>query len=121
MTVYLNEAYHPSSASSTASPAGHRRPGLHRSLAIALADRAQGFSNMSDSGIKIFAVVLTVGLTIYNYFGVKLGSILQNISMIAKLVRSRLFCSRRCSWARSRRIWASRPSCPTARSPSASC
>jgi len=87
MTVYLNEAYHPIigflNGFSSWVIGG---PGSIAGLAIALPTALKAFTNMSDSGIKIFAVVLTVGLTIYNYFGVKLGSILQNISMIAKLV-----------------------------------
>ena len=42
--------------------------------------------DLNNTGIKVFAIVLIIGLTIYNCYGVKLSSILQNISMVAKLV-----------------------------------
>lgn len=87
VTVYLNEAYHPIvgflSGFSSWLLGG---PGSIAGLAIALPTALRAFTDMSDSGIKIFAVVLTIGLTAFNYFGVKAGSILQNISMVAKLV-----------------------------------
>lgn len=87
MVVYLNEAYHPivgflfgfcswliSGAGSVAA------------IAIALPTAMRAFLPLSDGSIKAIAIILIIGLTIYNYFGVKLGSILQNISMVAKLV-----------------------------------
>ncbi|MBR0482324.1 MAG: amino acid permease, partial [Firmicutes bacterium] len=37
-------------------------------------------------GIKVFATVLIIGLTVYNYFGVRGGSRLQNVTMVAKLL-----------------------------------
>lgn len=87
MTVYLNEAYHPIigflNGFSSWVIGG---PGSIAGLAIALPTALRAFTNMSDTGIKMFAVVLTIGLTAYNYFGVKMGSILQNISMVAKLI-----------------------------------
>lgn len=87
MTVYLNEAYHPmvgflnGFSSWILSGAGSIA-----AVAIALPTALKAFYPLSDMGVKLFAVALIIGLTIYNYFGVKRGSILQNISMVAKLV-----------------------------------
>lgn len=87
MVVYLNEAYHPivgflfGFCSWLISGAGSIA-----AIAIALPTAMRAFLPLSDGAIKIVAIVLIVGLTVYNYYGVKLGSILQNVSMIAKLV-----------------------------------
>ena len=87
MTVYLNEAYHPLvgflNGFSSWIIGG---PGSIAAIAIALPTALLSFFPLSESAVKIIAVALTVGLTIYNYFGVKIGSILQNISMVAKLI-----------------------------------
>lgn len=87
MVVYLNEAYHPivgflfGFCSWLLSGAGSIA-----AIAIALPTAMRAFLPMSDGAIKICAIALIVGLTIFNYFGVKLGSVLQNISMVAKLI-----------------------------------
>ena len=41
---------------------------------------------MSDWTVKFVAIGLIIGLTAVNYYGVKSGSIVQNLSMIAKLI-----------------------------------
>lgn len=87
MVVYLNEAYHPivgflyGFVSWLISGAGSIS-----AIAIALPSALRGFFDLSDMAIKLIAVVLIIALTIYNYFGVKRASILQNISMVAKLI-----------------------------------
>jgi len=55
-------------------------------VAIALPTALKAFYDLSDFTIKLIAIALIIGLTIYNYFGVKNSSILQNVSMIAKLI-----------------------------------
>ncbi len=85
--LYLNEAYHPSVgflAGFTDWLIGG--PGSVAAIAIALPTALRFFIDMSDMGIKVFAIVLIIGLTMYNCFGVKLASILQNVSMVAKLI-----------------------------------
>lgn len=87
MVVYLNEAYHPivgfmyGFASWLISGAGSIS-----AVAIALPTALKSFFDISEGTVKLIAILLIVGLTIYNYFGVKNGSILQNISMVAKLI-----------------------------------
>lgn len=46
----------------------------------------QPIFHLSDFGCKIAAVVLIFGITAYNMVGVKLASVVQNVSMIAKMV-----------------------------------
>ncbi|MEG2935986.1 MAG: amino acid permease, partial [Clostridium sp.] len=85
--LYLNEAYHPSVgflAGFTDWLLGG--PGSVAAIAIALPTALRFFIDINDTGIKVFAIVLIIGLTIYNCFGVKLASILQNVSMVAKLI-----------------------------------
>ncbi len=86
-TVYLTEAYHPC----VGFLAGFcdwliGGPGSVAALAIALPTALKPVMGISDAGIKVFAIVLIIGLTAYNCYGVKLASILQNISMVAKLI-----------------------------------
>ena len=87
MVVYLNEAYHPivgfiyGFSSWLISGAGSIA-----AIAIALPTALKGYLGIGDLAIKVFAIALIIGLTIYNYYGVKQGSILQNISMVAKLI-----------------------------------
>jgi APA family basic amino acid/polyamine antiporter len=87
MVVYLNEAYHPvvgfmyGFGSWLISGAGSIS-----AVAIALPTALRAFFDLSDIAIKAIAIGLIVMLTAYNYFGVKKGSILQNFSMIAKLI-----------------------------------
>ena len=86
-TVYLTEAYHPC----VGFLAGFcdwliGGPGSVAALAIALPTALKPVTGINDAGIKVFAIVLIIGLTVYNCYGVKLASILQNISMVAKLI-----------------------------------
>jgi len=87
MVVYLNEAYHPmvgfldGFCSWLLSGAGSIA-----AVAIAIPTALSSFLEISELSVKIIAIFLVVGLTIYNYFGVKLGSVLQNVSMVAKLI-----------------------------------
>ena len=85
--VYLNEAYHPI--------VGFMNgfvdwliggPGSVAALALALMGVFQPIFHLSDFGCKIAAVVLIFGITAYNMMGVKLASVVQNVSMIAKMV-----------------------------------
>ncbi len=84
-TLYLNEAYHPIvgflSGFTDWLIGG---PGSVAAIAIALPTALRSFFQISDTGIKVFAIVLILGLTVYNCFGVKLASVLQNVSMVAK-------------------------------------
>ena len=86
-TVYLNKAYSPLvgflSGFSSWLISG---PGSIAGLAIALPTALTNLFPMNDISIKIIAVSLIIGLTAVNYVGVKSGSIVQNLSMIAKLV-----------------------------------
>lgn len=85
--LYLNEAYHPIVgflAGFTDWLIGG--PGSIAAIAIALPTALKSFIDINELGVKVCAIVLIVGLTIYNCFGVKKASILQNISMIAKLI-----------------------------------
>ncbi len=87
VVVYLNEAYHPmvgflsGFCSWLVSGAGSIA-----AVAIALPTALKAFFDISEGTIKLMAIALIIGLTVYNYFGVKKGSILQNISMVAKLI-----------------------------------
>lgn len=65
MTLYLNEAYHP------------------------ILGFLYGFSDWLIGGpgsIAAIAIVLITILSLYNCFGIRLSAILQNISMVAKLI-----------------------------------
>ena len=87
MTVYLSEAFHPIVGflnGWTGILIGS--PGSIAAIAIALPTALRAFTPISDTGIKVIAILLTIGLTIFNYFGIKIGSRLQNISMVAKLI-----------------------------------
>lgn len=87
MTVYLNEAYHPIvgflCGFSSWLISG---PGSIAAVAIALPTTLKAYFALGDGAIKGIAIALIIGLTIFNYFGIKMGSILQNISMVAKLI-----------------------------------
>lgn len=87
MTVYLNEAYHPIvgflCGFSSWLISG---PGSIAAVAIALPTTLKAYFALGDGAIKAIAIALIIGLTIFNYFGIKMGSILQNISMVAKLI-----------------------------------
>ncbi len=87
MTVYLNKAYSPAVGflnGFTSWLIGG--PGSIAAIAIALPSALTAIIPMGEWTIKFVAIGLIIGLTIINYFGVKFGSKLQNISMIAKLI-----------------------------------
>ena len=87
LTVYLTTGYHPMLGFVGGfCPFLLSNPGSIAAVAVALPTALLPYFPMTDTQIKIFAVVLIVGLTIFNCFGVKQGSRLQNISMIAKLL-----------------------------------
>lgn len=99
VVVYLNEAYHPivgfmsGFCSWLLSGAGSIA-----AMAIALPTALKTFFNISEGSIKVIAVSLIIILTIYNYFGVKKASILQNISMVAKLIPIAIINNGNRSW-----------------------
>ncbi|QAT42979.1 APC family permease [Aminipila luticellarii] len=87
MVVYLDEAYHPvvgymfGFTSWLLSGAGSIA-----ALAIALPTALRGYLDLSDASIKIIAIALIILLTLYNSMGIKRGTILQNVSMVAKII-----------------------------------
>ena len=87
MVVYLDKAYHPvvgymfGFTSFLLSGAGSIS-----AVAIALPTALQGYFGFSEMTIKIIAIALIILLTVYNCYGIKLGTILQNVSLVAKLV-----------------------------------
>lgn len=87
MVIYLDKAYHPivgymfGFTSLVLSGSGSIS-----ALAIAIPTAFKSFLNLSDTVIKLIAVLIIIALTIYNCFGIKKGAQLQNISMIAKLI-----------------------------------
>jgi len=87
LTVYLSKAYSPMvgflSGFNNWLIAG---PGSIAALAIALPSALKVIMPMGEWTVKIVAIALIIGLTVVNYFGVKFGSRLQNVSMIAKLI-----------------------------------
>ena len=85
--IYLNEAFHPVvgfMAGFTDWLIGG--PGSIAAVSIALMNVAKSFFDISDFGIKAAAIVLIIGTTIYNLIGVKIASVVQSLSMVAKLV-----------------------------------
>ena len=85
--VYLNEAFHPvvgfMSGFSDWLIGG---PGSVAAIAIAMMKVFQSFTSISDFGIKVAAIVIIAILTAFNLVGVKLASMIQNLSMVAKLI-----------------------------------
>lgn len=87
MVVYLDEAFHPvvgymfGFTSWLISGAGSIS-----ALAIALPTALRSYFSLTDTSIKIIAVGLILLLTAYNCFGIKRGTILQNVSMVAKII-----------------------------------
>lgn len=86
-TVYLTKAYNPLIGFLT----GFNSwliggPASIAGLAIALPSALTNVFPLGESMIKILAIILIIGLTAVNYFGVKSGSRVQNLSMILKLI-----------------------------------
>lgn len=85
--VYLNEAFHPVvgfMSGFTGMLIGG--PGTVAALAIALMTALRDTIGLDDTGIKISAIVITVVMTGYNLIGVKFAAMIQNLSMVAKLI-----------------------------------
>ncbi|WP_324825260.1 APC family permease [Sinanaerobacter sp. ZZT-01] len=85
--VYLDEAFHPVvgfMAGFTDWLIGG--PGSIAAIAIAMMTVSKSFFSISDTGVKAAAIVIIICLTAYNLIGVKLASLVQNISMVAKLI-----------------------------------
>lgn len=61
-------------------------PGSIAAIAIALPSALNIILPMEEWTIKFIAIGLIIGLTVVNYFGVKVGSRVQNLSMIARLI-----------------------------------
>jgi APA family basic amino acid/polyamine antiporter len=85
--VYLNKAYSPV----VGFLGGFTNwliggPGSIAAIAVALPSALKVLVPMGPWTIKIVAIILILALTIANYFGVKIGSRLQNLSMVAKLI-----------------------------------
>lgn len=87
MRVYLTRAYHPIvgylSGIISCFLSG---PGSIAGVAIALPTALNGYFHFDGLTIKIIAVVLIIGVTLINLYGVKQGAAVADISMIAKLV-----------------------------------
>lgn len=87
MVVYLNKAYHPAVGYSFGFTSWLiSGSGSIAALAIALPTAMRNFTDLSDTAVKVVAIILIIGLTAYNCLGIKLGSILQNVSMVAKMI-----------------------------------
>lgn len=84
---YLNRAYHSSVGYSYGFTCWLvSGSGSIAALAIALPTALRNYLDISDAMIKIIAVILIVVLTCYNFLGIKEGSRLQNVLMVAKLI-----------------------------------
>lgn len=87
MVVYMNKAYHPAVGYSFGFTSWLLSgSGSIAALAIALATALNNFFEISNMQIKLISIAIIVLLTAYNCFGIKAGSMLQNVSMIAKMV-----------------------------------
>lgn len=85
--VYLNEAYHPV----VGFMAGFMDwliggPGSIAAIAIAMMSIFDPIFGLGEWGVKSAAIVIIVILTIFNLYGVKFASMVQNVSMVAKLI-----------------------------------
>lgn len=87
MTIYLSEAYHPavgfingfSGFLITAS-------GSIAALAMAAMSQLQSAFGFSDIWVKVFAIITIVVFTLINLIGAKTGIVVQNISMVVRLI-----------------------------------
>lgn len=87
MVVYMNRAYHPSVGYSFGfTSLLISGSGSIAALAIALPTALADTLNLSDAAIKIIAIAIILAFAAYNCFGIKLGTILQNVSMVAKCI-----------------------------------
>lgn len=85
--LYLTEAFHPI--------LGFCRgfsdwviggPASIAAMSIALPTAMKTFIGFSEMEINLIAAGIIIFLTIYNSFGIKQGALLQNVSMVAKLI-----------------------------------
>lgn len=87
MTTYLSRAYHPSVGFINGFCLLFLNgSGSIAALAIAAITAFNGFFPMSDSVIKIIAIVLILIFTALNLRGVKLASLFQNFTMVGRVV-----------------------------------
>lgn len=87
MVVYMDKAYHPAVGYSFGFTSWLvSGSGSIAALAIALATALNNFVDLSGMQVKLIAIILIIALTAYNCLGIKMGSILQNVSMIAKMI-----------------------------------
>ncbi|AXE37562.1 APC family permease [Acidipropionibacterium virtanenii] len=85
--VYLRKAYHPSVGFSFGFTM--LMAGMTASIAAlcqALPMAVKSVLNLSDGQVKLIAYALIIALTAYNMMGVKVGAMVGNITMIAKLI-----------------------------------
>lgn len=86
-TIYLKEAYHPSvgfiQGFSFFILTGS---GSTASLAMAATTQLQSVFSFSDIWVKVLAILLIVVFTIINIKGVKEGVVVQNITMVVRLI-----------------------------------
>ncbi len=87
MRVYIERAYHPVwgyiSGIISCFLSG---PGSIAAIAIALPTALNSYFQFTDLQIKLIAAGLVILFTVINLFGVKLGALLANVSMAAKLI-----------------------------------
>ena len=84
---YLSRAFHPSLGYSYGFTCWLLSgSGSIAALAIALPTAFRNFWDISDAAVKVIAVLLIIVLTAYNCLGIREGSILQNVFMVAKLI-----------------------------------
>ena len=87
MVVYMNKAFHPSVGYSFGFTSWLiSGSGSIAALAIALPTALGNFFDVNETTIKAIAIVLILALTAFNCLGIKEGTILQNISMVAKCI-----------------------------------
>ena len=87
MVVYMDKAYHPAVGYSFGFTSWLvSGSGSIAALAIALATALNNFVDLSGMQVKLIAIMLIIALTAYNCLGIKMGSILQNVSMVAKMI-----------------------------------
>lgn len=85
--VYLRKAYHPSVGFSFGFTM--LMAGMTASIAAlcqALPMAVKSVFNLSDGQVKLIAYAVIIALTAYNLLGVKVGAMVGNITMIAKLI-----------------------------------
>lgn len=87
MTVYLSEAYHPALGFVNAFSCFILTcSGSIASLAMAAVTGLKGTFGLSEVEVKIWAIAIIVFFTAINLIGAKYGVILQNISMVLRVI-----------------------------------